>query len=141
MQILVFPHQKVDATFAERPHDDSIGKFQQSNDGSHFHDSWDDKLILTKDKFDKSMVEQMFMSSQKENSEWHTKRQMAKAKTARNLHQMMMHPSVADFKNAIEHNFVHDCPVTMEDIETAEDIFGKDIHTLKGRQQGKHHSQ
>ena len=79
------------------------------------------------------MVEQTFMSSQKDNSEWHTKRQTAKAKTARNLCQMMMCPSVADFKNAIKCNFTHDCPVTVQDIETAEDVFGNDIHALKGK--------
>ena len=40
----------------------------------------------------------------------------------------MMHPSVADFENAIKFDFVHDCLVTVEEIETAEDVFGKDIH-------------
>ena len=44
--------KKVDATFVESPHDDSIGKFHHSNDELCFHDSWDDKLILTKDEFD-----------------------------------------------------------------------------------------
>ena len=93
----------------ESPHDDSARKFHCSDDGLCFHDLWDNGSVLTKDEHKKSMVEQMFMSSQKENSEWHTKRQAAKAKTARNLCQMMMHPSAADFKmqlNAISHMIV-----------------------------------
>ena len=28
---------------------------------------------------------------------------------------------------------MHDCPATVEDIEVAKDIFGKDIHALKGK--------
>ena len=54
------------------------------------------------------------MLSQKDNNKWHTKTQMTKAKMARNLHQMMMCPSMADSKNAIEFNFAHDCLVTAE---------------------------
>ena len=97
--------KKIDATFVESPHDDLIEKFHCSNNGLHFHDLWDEKLILTKDEFNKSMVDQMFVSSQKENSEWHTKTQTKKARTTRNLCQMMMCPSVADFKNAIKMQF------------------------------------
>ena len=56
-----------------------------------------------------------------------------KAREARNLYQMMMFPSVADYKNAIKLNLIHNCPVTVEDINIAEDIFGKDIFALKGK--------
>ena len=73
------------------------------------------------------------MQSQKENSEWHTKRQTGRAKVARNLCQMMMFPSVTDFKKATKMNFIHNCPVTVDDIDVAEDIFGKDICALKGK--------
>ena len=73
------------------------------------------------------------MQSQKENSEWYTKRQVKRAKEACNLYQMMMFPSVADYKNAIKLNLIHNCPVTVEDINIAEDIFGKDIFALKGK--------
>ena len=46
---------------------------------------------------------------------------------------MMGYPSVEDYKNAIKYNYIHDCPVTVADIEAAEKIFGKDIHALKGK--------
>ena len=39
---------------------------------------------------------------------------------------------VEDFKNTIKANYIQDCLVTIEDIEVAEDIFGPDIHRLKG---------
>ena len=56
-----------------------------------------------------------------------------KAKEARNLYQMMGYPSINDFKNAIKYKYIDDCPVRIEDINIAEDIFGKEIHALKGK--------
>ena len=58
---------------------------------------------------------------------------MTQAKEARNLYQMMGYPSVNDFKNAIKYNYLKDCPIRIEDIEATENIFGKDIHALKGK--------
>ena len=46
---------------------------------------------------------------------------------------MMMFPSITDFKNAIKMNYIHNFPITIEDINIAEDIFGKDIYILKGK--------
>ena len=73
------------------------------------------------------------MQSQRENSEWCTKRQINKAKEAQNLHQMMMFPSASNFKNAIKMNCIHNCPITVDDINLAKDVFGKDIFALKGK--------
>ena len=56
-----------------------------------------------------------------------------KAKEACNLCQMMMFLSASDFKNAIKMNHIHNCPVTIDNINAAEDIFGKDIFALKGK--------
>ena len=36
-------------------------------------------------------------------------------------------------KNAIEYRYIDDCPTKIANIEIAEDIFGKDIHALKGK--------
>ena len=50
---------------------------------------------------------------------------------------MMMFPSASDFENAIKMNHIHDCPVTVDNVNTAEDIFGKDIFALKGKTTGR----
>ena len=78
-----------------------VRKFITSNGGLCFHDLWNDDLCFEKTNNDFSIKNDIFMQSQKENSKWHTKRQINKAKEARNSCQMMMFPSVADFKNAI----------------------------------------
>ena len=49
------------------------------------------------------------------------------------MYHIMGYPSIEDFKNAIKYRYIDDCPITITDIEIAEDIFGKDIHALKGK--------
>ena len=77
-------------------------QFLTSNGSSHFHDLWNDDLCFEKSNDNFQTKNNIFMQSQKENSEWHTKRQVNKAKESRNLCQMMMFPSVLDFKNATQ---------------------------------------
>ena len=64
---------------------------------------------------------------------FHSKRQIQRARKARNLHQMMGHPSAADYKTAIKCDHVKNCPVTIKDIKIAEDVFRKDICVSKGK--------
>ena len=37
----------------------------------------------------------------------------------------------------MKHGLIHNCPVTIEDIKIAEDIFGPNIHALKGKTRRK----
>ena len=97
-----------------------VNKFIQSKNGLYFHDTENRKNIS-------------FMNSQLENSIKYTRCQIEHAKLARNVYQMLAYPSMADYKNAIKFNYIKDCPITIEDIKIAEDIFGPDIYALKGK--------
>ena len=77
------------------------------------------------------------MNSQHENGSLCTRRQMKKARTARNACQMMGHPSVNDCENAAKCGCIENCPVTLEDIAIAEEVFGPDTHASKGKTVGK----
>ena len=46
---------------------------------------------------------------------------------------MVGHPSIQDYKNIIKMNAINNFPVTVEDIDICEKIFGLDIYMLKGR--------
>ena len=107
--------------------DGVIRKFITSNGGLYFHDLWNQDLCFEKSQHDFSLKNNVFMQSQKENSKWQTKRQINKAKEAQNLSQMMMFLNASDFKNAIKMNCIHNCPVTIDDVNVAEDAFGEDI--------------
>ena len=108
-----------DAIKVRSPDHKRIIKFERSKNGLYFHDTGNRQVT--------------FLNSQLENSQQYTKRQIERAKEARNLYQMIGYPSINDFKNAIKYGYIQDCPITLEDIAAAEDIFGKDIHALKGK--------
>ena len=42
-------------------------------------------------------------------------------------------PSVEDFKAILKMNLIKNCPITTEDINLAEKIFGPDIGSIKGK--------
>ena len=68
-----------------------------------------------------------------ENKTFYSKRQVDRAKRARELLHALGCPSIADFKKAIKMNAIKDCPVTVEDIDIAESIYGPDVATLRGK--------
>ena len=69
----------------------------------------------------------------KENRFPYSSRQYERAKLAREVYHSIGNPSIKDFKNIIRMNGLRNCPVTQEDIELAEKIFGPDVSTLKGK--------
>ncbi len=68
-----------------------------------------------------------------ENRLMYTERQYQQAKKARELYHAIGNPSVKDFKNIVKMNATKNCPVTVEDINIAEKIFGPDVSSLKGK--------
>ena len=63
----------------------------------------------------------------------YTKRQIKRAGRARVTYRTLGSLTVENFKNVLKQNLIKNCPVTIKDVEIAEDIFGPDISTLKGR--------
>jgi hypothetical protein len=54
-------------------------------------------------------------------------------KQARNIYHALVTPSLQDFKMIIKSNKIRNLPVTLDDINIAERIFGPDIGALKGK--------
>ena len=75
----------------------------------------------------------VMLNTVEENKSVHSKKQIARAEAARHLCQVIGYPSIADFKNVIQMNQIKNCPVTIEDINICEKIFGPDIYALKGK--------
>jgi hypothetical protein len=68
-----------------------------------------------------------------ENKEGFTKRQIKGAELARTLYKTLSYPSMQDFKWVIRSNHIKDFPVTVQDIDVALKIWGKNIVALKGK--------
>ena len=69
----------------------------------------------------------------KENKKYYTNHQVQQAKAAQTFLQAVGYPHLRDLKNIISINGVQNCPITIEDINIAEKIYGKDIGSLKGK--------
>ena len=74
-----------------------------------------------------------FVETVEENKKVFTARQFIKAKAARELYGMVGVPSAADFITAVRNKMIPNTKVTVDDIKTAEAIFGKDLGAIKGK--------
>ena len=57
----------------------------------------------------------------------------AQASLARKLQAMIGYPSTHDFLQIVNQCLLTSCPITRADILAAKDIFGPDVHSLKGK--------
>jgi len=63
----------------------------------------------------------------------YTERNYSCAVLARKVQNQIGRPSLWDYLKIIEGNLLHNCPVTRADIMAAEDIFGPNLGSLKGK--------
>jgi hypothetical protein len=68
-----------------------------------------------------------------DNAKFYTKRQVTRAKAARDLLHAVGCPSVADLKCILKMNGIANCPITLDDVDIAEEIYGPDVASLKGK--------
>ena len=68
-----------------------------------------------------------------ENHLGYTQRQFERARTARKLYHNVGTPTVENFKALLRSNVIQNCPVTVEDVNIAEKIFGPSVSSLKGK--------
>ena len=73
------------------------------------------------------------VSTVKENESFHTKREIERAREARRLYHAIGTPTIKNYKNIIRSNMIKNCPVTEQDIDLAEEIYGPDVSYLKGK--------
>jgi hypothetical protein len=63
----------------------------------------------------------------------YTNRAYLRAVNARNIQKMIERPSTREFIKIVENKLLANCPINRQDILAAEDIFGPDIGSLKGK--------
>ena len=63
----------------------------------------------------------------------YTVREYSYAENARDLQNIIGRPSTQDLISYVEKNLIPNCPVTRQDIMRAEDIFGPNIGSIKGK--------
>jgi hypothetical protein len=69
----------------------------------------------------------------KENRVGYTQRQFEQAKRAKELFHIVGTPTIELFKTLIKMSGIKNCPMTAEDLNNAEKIFGADMLSLRGK--------
>jgi hypothetical protein len=69
----------------------------------------------------------------KERESYYTKKQVSRARRAREFVFALGHPTIKDARNIIKMNAIKDCPITEADLMLAAKIFGPDVSSLKGK--------
>ena len=101
-------------------------KFKKSKKGLYYYEP--------SDNYKKSVKHiNNMITTVSENEKHYTSRQVERVKTARTLYHNVGAPTVENFKHLIRMNAIRNCPVTVEDVNLAEQIYGPDISALKGK--------
>jgi hypothetical protein len=95
-------------------------EFRMHKCGLHYYDLRNEKHLA-------------FVNTGSEKKEGFMKRQIKGAELARTLYKTLSYPSMKDFKWVIQINQIKDCPVTVQYIDVAQKIWGKNIAALKGK--------
>ena len=73
------------------------------------------------------------VTTTKEKMDGYTKKACERAELARHIQKTIGRPSTKDFLEIIEKGGIVNCPIDKSDILAAEDIFGSDIGSIKGK--------
>ena len=93
--------------------------FKESNNGLFYHDTTNRDIVM--------------VTTVEENMEKYSDRQYRRAIAARELYTKIGCPSTNDFIALIGNGLIINCPVTEADVKIANDIFGPNVHGLKGK--------
>jgi hypothetical protein len=93
--------------------------FQQSGSALYYHDTTNRVMVM--------------VNTAEGNREGCTDRAFSAAKQARRALGMVGYPSEKDFKHMVSSNMILNCPVTRKDINAANNIFGPNVASMKGK--------
>jgi hypothetical protein len=139
---VTYDSTKEDAFIVHLPHKQV--KFTRENGLYVYRPPYVKQPVITKVAYDNKLQraklqpttvdnQAQFLETMDENKKFYTKRQFERAKRARELLYSLGYPSINDMKAIIQMNAIKNNPVTTEDVDIAEKIFGPDVATLKGK--------
>ena len=94
-------------------------KFNMHPDGLHY--------------FDTTVKSVALVQTVKGESEGFSKKQVTQARLARQFQATVVHPSVHDLKAMVASNQIANVPISVEDIDQAQKIYGPSVTTLQGK--------
>jgi hypothetical protein len=98
-------------------------EYKPSSRGLHYHDVSDPS----------SNVELMLVNTVRENFEGYTRHAVERAREARRLQGMIANPTEREFAGMVQEKLLTNCPITVCDVENANQIFGPNLANLRGK--------
>ena len=92
-------------------------QFRMHESGLHYFDPRDQEFI--------------FFNTVYNNKDDLTARQIKGAEVSRDIYATLIYPSAKYYKWVIHRNQINNCPVTFQDAEVAQKVWGKNISSLK----------
>ena len=112
--------------------ENGIIKIKKTKKGLYYGTFSDNYKKQLQDETKEEQELQMVMTLEGNKANY-TPQQIEEARRARTLYHNIGAPSIKNYKAIIQANAIKNCPVTIEHIKRAEDIFGPDISYLKGK--------
>ncbi len=103
--------------------EEGIVEFKPSNQGLHYHDVSDKN----------SNIEMMLMNTVRGNFEGYTHHDIKSAKEAQRIQGMIANPTEREFAGMVCEQLLANCPVTMPNVDNANQFFGSDLANLRGK--------
>jgi len=100
-----------------------IVEFKPSARGLHYHDVTDAS----------SNIELMLVNTVRENFKGYSCHEVEKAKEAQCIQCMIVSPTEREFTGMVCKQLLTNCPVTVRDVDNANQIFGPDLANLRGK--------
>ena len=110
-----------------------VVKFERSPEGLYYYNLPTTYISQLQECNNKNNEKQQLITTVAENRANFSTQQFERAKVARKLYHNIGAPTIKNFKLILQSNMIKNCPVTIEDVNIAEQIWGPDISYLKGK--------
>ena len=114
--------------------DGLIIEFNEYKSGLYFYDVADQgKNITSSDINYNYLTSYSLLQTVEANKIKYTKREVKSAESARKLMKQLGHPSQQYFEQYLRGNLIRNCPLSVDNIKRASDIFGPEVQSLQGK--------
>jgi hypothetical protein len=102
---------------------DGIVEFKPCERGLHYHDMSNDE----------SNIGLMLVNTVRGNFEGYTHKEIERAREARRIQGMIANPTERKFSPMVREKLLANCPVTVQDVNNAHHIYGRDLANIRGK--------
>jgi hypothetical protein len=102
---------------------DGIIEFKPCERGLHYHNVSDDE----------SNIGLMLVNTVRGNFEEYTRKEIKRAREARRIQGMIANPTEREFSAMVCEKLLANCPVTVQDVNNAHHIYGRDLTNIWGK--------